>query len=517
MLVVSVQRPASSKFSLYPVPCTLYPVLLDTKQFISAIQQIAEEKGIPEDKVVETIEAAIAAAYKKDYGEKGQIVKAKLNQETGDVKFTQTKYVVEGVDEEGNIIGGIPDRPDLAETQGVERKKETESRQPAETKNADSESKTDGKTGEPETEESDKIKFNPEKYITLEDAKKANKKLKVGNELVIDRESKTEFGRIAAQTAKQVIIQRLREFEREAIFADFKKKENEVVSGVVQRIEGNMVYIDIGRTNGLLIPAEQLYQDNYRIGQRLRLLVLRVEETNRGPVVLLSRSHPKLVLKLFEFEVPEIDSGSVEIKSIAREAGSRSKVAVTSNEEGVDPIGSLVGQKGVRVQTVINELGGEKIDIIEWNEDAAKFIANALSPAKIIDVKIMNEQRRHALAEVADDQFSLAIGKRGQNVRLAAKLTGWKIDVRAPQAKLTAEEALTVETDTAEIQKGKEGARKEVAEVYTPEDTTETQNKEGAQKSLGAEEKPVEAQNETKKKESKKEKPKKKTRKKKEE
>jgi N utilization substance protein A len=217
-----------------------------------------------------------------------------------------------------------------------------------------------------------------------------------------------------------------------------------------------MIYVDLGRTNGLLLPVEQLYQDNYRIGQRLRFLILRVEETNKGPVVLLSRSHPKLVLKLFEFEVPEIDAGSIEIRAIAREAGSRSKIAVVSKEEGVDPIGSLVGQKGVRVQTVINELGGEKIDIIEYNEDPSKFIANALSPAKIVDVKILDEQKRHALAEVADDQFSLAIGKKGQNVRLAAKLTGWKIDVRAPQSKMSSEEALGEEVEDAEIVKNEE-------------------------------------------------------------
>ena len=459
--------------------------MLDTKQFISAIKQIAEEKGIPEDKVVETIEAAIAAAHKKDYGEKSQIIKAKLNQETGDVSFSQTKHVVEGVDEEGNVIGEIPDRPDLAEAPGFEKKAEVHPGQPAGA-GASGESRAGEKNGETESEEDGKVKFNPEKYITLEDVKKINKKLKVGDKLITDLESKTEFGRIAAQTAKQVIIQRLREFEREAILADFKQKENEVVSGTVQRIEGNMVYIDLGRTNGLLIPAEQLYQDNYRIGQRLRLLVLRVEETNRGPVVLLSRSHPKLVNKLFEFEVPEIDSGSVEIKSIAREAGSRSKVAVTSKEEGVDPIGSLVGQKGVRVQTVINELGGEKIDIIEWNEDAAKFIANALSPAKIIDVKILDEQRRHALAEVADDQFSLAIGKRGQNVRLAAKLTGWKIDVRAPQAKLTAEEAL----GTAEVQDETENAEKNVPGTQEEKAAAESTDTEKEKNGEGQEEKP---------------------------
>ncbi|MBI2063552.1 MAG: transcription termination/antitermination protein NusA, partial [Candidatus Yanofskybacteria bacterium] len=447
--------------------------MLDTKQFISAIKQIAEEKGIPEDKVVETIEAAIAAAYKRDYGEKGQIIKAKLNQETGDVKVTQIKYVVEGVDEEGNVIGEVPDRLPIAEEQSVravEPKEEAASGKKAEARDA-------GETGE--GEEDGKIKFNSEKYLTLEEAKKINKKLKVGDEVLIERESKTEFGRIAAQTAKQVIIQRLREVEREAIFAEFKNKENEVISGVVQRVEGNMVYIDLGRTSGLLIPAEQLYQEQYRIGQRLRFLILRVEETHRGPVILLSRSHPKLVLKLFEFEVPEIDAGSVEIKAIAREAGSRSKIAVVSTEEGVDPIGSLVGQKGVRVQTVINELGGEKIDIIEWNEEPAKFISNALSPAKIIDVKILDEQRHHALAEVADDQFSLAIGKRGQNVRLAAKLTGWKIDVRAPQAKMTLE---TAEAEKEGAQETKALAVEAGTAQNEPEAQKEEENKKETEK-----------------------------------
>ncbi|MBI2670292.1 MAG: transcription termination/antitermination protein NusA [Candidatus Yanofskybacteria bacterium] len=458
--------------------------MLDTKQFISAIKQIAEEKGIPEDKVVETIEAAIAAAYKRDYGEKGQIIKAKLNQETGDVKITQTKYVVEGVDEEGNVIGDVPDRP-LEGIVGLQ--KPVEIREVGEEKKTAKFKKEEGEAVETGNEEDGKVKFNSEKYLTLEEAKKINKKIKVGEEVVIERESKTEFGRIAAQTAKQVIIQRLREVEREAIFAEFKKKENEVISGVVQRVEGNMIYIDLGRTTGLLIPAEQLYQEHYRIGQRLRFLILRVEETHRGPVILLSRSHPKLVLKLFEFEVPEIDAGSVEIKAIAREAGSRSKIAVISTEEGVDPIGSLVGQKGVRVQTVINELGGEKIDIIEWNENPTKFISNALSPAKIIDVKILDEARHHALAEVADDQFSLAIGKKGQNVRLAAKLTGWKIDVRAPQAKMTAEEIFTEET-----QSGKEAQKVEVLnleEKGTTEEGKEAKTAENKEEP-GKEEKP---------------------------
>lgn len=403
--------------------------MLDTKQFVSAIQQIAEEKSIPKDKVVDVIEAAIAAAYKKDYGEKGQIIRAKLDEESGDVAVTQVKIVVEGVDEDGYVIGELPEQAEHEEHQGPVQYNR-------------------GEVVEEEViDEDPRVKFNPEKFITLEEAQEIKSELKVGDELVLPLESKMEFGRIAAQTAKQVIVQRLREIEREVIFAEFKTKEGEIVSGLVQRIEGRIVYIDLGRANGVLMPMEQLPNDHYRISQRLRFLLLRVEETNRGPSIYLSRSHPRLVHKLFEFEVPEIEAKTVEIKSIAREPGSRSKVAVTSHESGIDPIGSLVGQKGVRVQTVINELGGEKIDIIEWDENIEKFIINALSPAKVFAVKILDERGHHALAEVADDQFSLAIGKNGQNVRLAAKLTNWKIDVRAPQGEmLTLETAENVET-----------------------------------------------------------------------
>ena len=379
--------------------------MLDTKQFISAIKQIAEEKGIPEEKVMDTIQLAIAAAYKKDFGEKGQDIRAKLDPETGHVEVTQIKAVVEGVDEDGYITGPIEN----LHTEGVEG-------------------------------EETKVKFNSEKHISVADAKKIKKGIKVGDDLVIQLESKTDFGRIAAQTAKQVVIQRLREIEREAIFAEYKGREGEVISGVIQRNEGRMIYVDLGRTNGILPPPEQVERENYRIGARLRFYIVRVEDTNRGPSIILSRSHPRFLMRLFEFEVPEIESGTVEIKAVAREAGSRSKVAVMSHEEGVDPIGSMVGQKGVRVQTVINELGGEKIDIIEWNEQPIRFIAQALSPAKTVDVKIIDEAAQHALVEVAEDQFSLAIGKRGQNVRLAAKLTGWRIDVRGPAGNVSSEE-----------------------------------------------------------------------------
>ncbi len=379
--------------------------MLDTKQFISAIKQIAEEKGIPEEKIMDTIQLAIAAAYKKDYGEKGQDIRAQLDSETGAVKITQIKTVIEGVDDEGHVTGPT----DFIKV----------------------ESATDG--------EEVKIKFNSEKHITLDEAKKIKKGLKVGDELTTELESKTDFGRIAAQTAKQVIIQRLREIEREAVFSEFKGREGEVISGVIQRVEGRMVYVDLGRTNGLLPPPEQVEREQYRIGSRSRFYIVRVEETNRGPAIILSRSHPKLLAKLFEFEVPEIEAGTVQIKAIAREAGSRCKIAVISTEDGIDPIGSLVGQKGVRVQTVINELGGEKIDIIEWSDNAERFIAQALSPAKIIKVTVLDAEHQHALVEVAEDQFSLAIGKRGQNVRLAAKLTGWRIDVRGPAGEVSTE------------------------------------------------------------------------------
>lgn len=404
--------------------------MLDIKQFLLAIKQIAEEKGIPEQSVLETVEAAIAAAYKRDYGKKGQIVKAKLDPDTGGIKMSQVHYVVEGVDEEENITGQLPlklmeDKPDFVDMDGKLRRREviTEIKEEI------------GKSEEAGSEEF-KVKFNPEKHILFEEAKKKNKKVKVGDEIITELETHTDFGRIAAQTAKQVVIQRLREAERSAIFEEFKKKEGEMISGIIQRKEGPLVFVDIGKTNGLLTTTEQVLGENYRIGSRLRFLILKVEETPRGPVVVLSRSHPKLVYSLFRMEVPEIDSGAVEVKAIARESGSRTKIAVTSKESGVDPIGSLVGQKGVRVQTVINELAGEKIDIIMWNDKVKEFIANSFSPAKVLDVKILDEDRKYALVEVSDDQFSLAIGKGGQNVRLAAKLTGWRIDVRSPREKV---------------------------------------------------------------------------------
>lgn len=409
--------------------------MIDIKQFVSAIKQIAEEKGIPQESVLETVEAALAAAYKRDYGKKGQIIKVTLNADTGTMDITQTHYVVEGVDEEGYITGQLPEKvaQDRIDIVDIQRQREA-----GQAITGDHEITAEGQL---------RVKFNPEKHILLEDARKKQKGVQVGDEVVVTLEPKSDFGRIAAQTAKQVVIQRLREAERGAVIAEFKGKEGSLISGTVQRREGPLVFIDLGKTNGLLPAAEQMPSDHYRIGQRLRFYIVKVEDSARGPVIVLSRSHPNLVRELFRMEVPEIDSGAVVIVGIAREAGSRTKIAVASGEDGVDPIGSLVGQRGVRVQTVINDLAGEKIDIIQHDADVSRYIANALSPAKILQVNLTDMEHKVALAEVADDQFSLAIGKGGQNVRLAAKLTGWKIDVRSPKEVASSEEVAAVEPE----------------------------------------------------------------------
>lgn len=372
---------------------------MDQKQFLSAMAQIAEEKGISQEQIIETLEMAIAAAYKRDYGKKGQNIKVKFDAKTGEIQVFQIFLVV--------------DESMLRE--------ETEE----EALKPDSEESGSGDEGEDK-----KIKFNPYKHMMAEEAKKIKKSVKPGEEVQVKLEAHAEYGRIAAQTAKQVIVQRLREAEREMIFNEYKDKEGEVVSAIVQRIEGRNIFLDIGKTTGILFSEEQIPGEKFFISQRLRMYILKVEKSPKGANIVLSRAYPKLVSRLFAIEVPEISAGVVQIKSIAREPGSRTKIAVYTEEEGVDPVGSCVGQKGSRVQTVINELGGEKIDIIEWSEDTEKYIANSLSPAKILDVEI-DKKKRIALAIVPEDQLSLAIGQRGQNVRLAAKLTGWKIDVKS--------------------------------------------------------------------------------------
>jgi len=284
-----------------------------------------------------------------------------------------------------------------------------------------------------------KIRFNPEQHMLIEDARKIKKDAQVGDELVFPLENKADFGRIAAQTAKQIIIQKIREAEKVSVMSEYGEKEEEIVSGTVERVERGIVYVDMGRAVGVIPYEEQIPNERWKTGDRIRAYLYAVEETPRGIVLKLSRAHPKFLAKLFETEAPEIAQGIVEIKAIAREAGSRSKVAVTSHDAHIDPIGSLVGQRGVRVSTVTSELSGEKIDIVEWNEDPALFIEESLSPAEVISIELIDREHR-AIITVTEDEQSLAIGKGGQNVRLAAKLTGWKIDIRSGSGELLDEE-----------------------------------------------------------------------------
>lgn len=407
--------------------------MLDLKSFGQAIQQIADEKGISKEKIMETIEMALAAAYKRDYGKRGQIIRASLDAASGKVLMRQVKIAVdESMIKSEEEIAAEEEAAGVSVVREGEETEKTIARREARLEQEEEERMRRRRQGalEGESEEERKVRFNPEKHLMIEEARGIKKDARPGDELEFDLPQHEDFGRIAAQTAKQVIIQRVREAEREAVFDEYKNREGEIISGLVQRIEGRVIFVDIGKTVAVLPPEEQLGQENYNPGQRMKFLLLAVERNPKGPGVFLSRSHPRLLKKLFEIEVPEIASGAVEIKAIAREPGSRSKIGVTSNESGVDPVGSLVGQKGVRVSTVIHELGGEKIDVIEWSEDPKTFIGHALSPAKVIEVMI-DEHRHEAAAIVPEDQLSLAIGKGGQNVRLAAKLTGWKIDVRA--------------------------------------------------------------------------------------
>jgi N utilization substance protein A len=364
--------------------------MLDLKALKIALDQLETERHIPREKIVDAIEQALAAAYKKDYGKRGQIVRAHFNMETGETEFFQVKIVVD--DSTVYFINDDEDNPELEE--GDER-----------------------------------VRYNPEHHILLEDAQKMKANAVVGEEINFPLESKEDYGRIAAQTAKQVIIQRIREAEHGAIMSEFGGHEGDIISGIVQKLERGNVFLDMGRITAILPREEQIPNEFYRRGERIRAYLYAVEETPRGVSLKVSRTHPKLVQALFAQEAPEIASGTVEIKSIAREAGSRTKIAVFSSDEHVDPVGSCVGQRGIRVTTVMSELGSEKIDIIEWSTDPAKFIAAALSPAKALSTSI-NEAEHTAIVEVADDQLSLAIGKGGQNVRLAAKLTGWRIDIK---------------------------------------------------------------------------------------
>lgn len=402
----------------------------------SAIRAVCEEKALSYDSVIETIEMALSAAYRKDFGQKNQNIKVEFNPETGESKIYDVKSIVANLpedyfDEEGKVSEKYRPKKsdDDLENENI----------PADRRREQDEIEASAEGGD-----EDVIKFNPKTEIQLKDALMIKHNAELGQEIITQLEAPHEYGRMAAQTAKQVIIQKLREAEREMVLSEFKDKEREVITGSVQRREGRNVLVDLGKAIGRLPVEEQIYGEHYNPGDKIKVYVKEVRSGNRGPEIILSRISEEILKKVFMMEIPEIANGILEIKGVAREAGSRSKVAIWTDAENVDPIGSCVGQRGSRIQTVTSELGGERIDIVRYDDDPVKFIANSLSPAKVLSV-VLDEREKRALVKVMADQLSLAIGKKGQNVRLAARLTGWKIDIMedgdGTSNKLTIEEA----------------------------------------------------------------------------
>lgn len=336
-----------------------------SQDFLAALESIEKEKGISKDTLFDAIEAALISAYKRNFSTSSN-VKIHIDRDTGEIKVFKCLTVVDKVEK-------------------------------------------------------------PQQEISQEEARAINPAFLVGD--VIEKEvTPKKFGRIAAQTAKQVVIQRIREAERELIYEEYVDRQEDIITGVVQRFEQRNAIINLGKTEAVLPPAEQIPGEHFRQGDRVKAYITEVKKTPKGPQIIVSRSHPGLIRRLFELEVPEIYDGIVELKAVAREAGARSKIAVYTRDKNVDPVGACVGPRGSRVQTVVSELKGEKIDIVEWNEDPQIYIAHALSPAKVLLVKV-NEKEKYAEVVVPDYQLSLSIGKEGQNARLAAKLTGWKIDI----------------------------------------------------------------------------------------
>lgn len=405
--------------------------MFDLKVIHSVLGEMEEERGVSRAKMMDAIEQALATAYKKEYGKKGQVIRSAFDIDTGTVNFEQLKTVVD----ESMLKPELT--PEEQEEARIEQEKKEQSKRPNQ------------RDMEEDPEESDgKVRFDPEKHIMIDNARLIKKDVELREELIFPLEPKDDFGRIAAQTAKQVIIQKIREAEKESALAEFGQKEGEIIVGQAQRFERGNLYVDLGRITAVMPYDEQIPGERFRPGERIRAILLKVDETSRGIFLKLSRAHADFLEALFTIETPELQTGVVEIKAIAREAGARSKVAVYAHDDHIDPVGSMVGQRGVRVSTVMSELGGEKIDIIEWSDDIVNFIEDALSPAQVRSVTIEKEptededsedNRGHAVVEVASDQQSLAIGRGGQNVRLAAKLTGWKIDIVATEGEELAE------------------------------------------------------------------------------
>ena len=386
------------------------------KEFIQAIEDLEKERHIPKDVLIEAIESALVSAYKKNYGT-SQNVRVDINEETGDINVYMRMDIVDEVEDEFT-------------------------------------------------------------QISLDEARDIDYRYEVGD-VVEYQVTPRDFGRIAAQTAKQVVVQRIREAERGMIFDDYITRQGEIVTGTVQRISNETLFINIGRTEGILSANEQVPGEHYKVNDRLKVYIMDVKKTNKGPQVFLSRSHPGLVKRLFELEVPEIEDGTVEIKGIAREAGSRTKMAVYTEFENVDPVGACVGTRGARVQAIVDELHGEKIDIIAWSEDPQELIASVLSPAKVEKVLPAEDGEKAATVVVPDYQLSLAIGKEGQNVRLAAKVSGWKIDIKSHSQFLAAQESAAdiVELDEDDVDAMEdyraESETTESAEMAEPAETTE--------------------------------------------
>ena len=445
-----------------------------------AMRQIADEKNIPYESVLETVATALSAAYRKDFGNKNQNIQVEFDPEkydgmTGGIRVFDVKQVVEDM----KLDEGYFERFDAAH---APKKKEREER---------------GRDRAPEPEVTvtpvdvvtgDEFKFNPKIMVMLSDARDIKTDSRVGEELRVELTVPAAFGRMAAQTAKQVILQKLREAERGVIFNDFKGREGELMNVTVQRREGRVVLIDLGRATGVLLPEDQIETERYFPGTRIKALLREVTMSTRGPEIRLTRSAPALVGALFAQEIPEILNGTVEMKEIAREAGSRTKVAVTTSDDAIDPIGSCIGQRGTRIQTIIRELAGEKVDIIEWHEDAAKFIAAALSPAKVEEVELRDEEHL-AVVQVKPDQLSLAIGKGGQNVRLAAKLTSWKITIveqggkvvaDSTQGEIVDESALAVDMESEPVAKP-ETTDEDIPETAAEANETDTELKSATQ------------------------------------
>jgi N utilization substance protein A len=425
-------------------------------QISQAIKAICDEKLLSEEAVLEAVEAALAAAYRKDFGNKNQNIKCEFDPEqydggTAGIRIFDVKEVAPDMELPEDYFerfeaahGGKKDKPgptDSARTPTIKEVKEAK----------------DGEAPEGE----DEFAFNPKTMIMLSDARDLKPDAQVGDEIRVELAIPAAFGRMAAQTAKQVIMQKLREAERNVIFQDFKEREGELMNVTVQRREGRVVLIDLGRATGVILPEDQIEAERYFPGTRIKAILREVSMTSKGPEIRLSRSSPGLVAALFAQEIPEVANGVVEIKDIAREAGSRTKVAVSTNDDMIDPIGSCIGQRGTRIQTIIRELGGEKVDVVLWSENESEYIAAALSPAKVLNVDL-KEGEHLAVIHVAPDQLSLAIGKGGQNVRLAAKLTNWKITIMNTELG-----EVVADSDVGEL--SKEGEKEEKSQEETVE------------------------------------------------